>query len=150
MLKTIEIFSPIVVGETDKHYKFLTLLSKVAVTVPPVANARLASAIVYKGDVVTIGVNRRKTHPFQAKYGKNSDSIYLHSETQAILLALKTLTLKELAKSTLYVCRMKYQDSSKQNFVFGLSKPCIGCQRAIAEFGIRNVIYSTENEYRRL
>jgi tRNA(Arg) A34 adenosine deaminase TadA len=134
----------------NNHQKFLTLLSKVAVTVPPVAQARLASAVVYKGDVVAIGINRRKTHPFQAKYGKNSDSIYLHSETQAILLALKQLSLKELAKSTLYICRMKYESSAKEKFIFGLSKPCVGCQRAIAEFGIQNVIYSSEIGYEKL
>lgn len=102
-----------------------------------VANARLAACIVYKNEIIATGTNQKKTHPFQKKYAKNKDAIYLHAETDAIKNALKHLTVHEMAKAQLVVCRVK-QDHS-----FGLAKPCEGCMRAIATFGIKEVYYTT-------
>jgi len=37
--------------------------------------ARLAACITYKGKIVSVGLNRPKSHPFQLLYGKNKDSL---------------------------------------------------------------------------
>ena len=132
------------ITKKDRHSKYLNLLAKVAATVPPVAQARFAAAIVYQNNIVSFGINSRKSCPFQKRFGKNEDSIYLHSETSAIKNALRLITLDDLTKSTLYICRVKYVDESKKRFIFGLSKPCFGCSKAITEFGIKRVIYTTE------
>jgi deoxycytidylate deaminase len=130
-----------------KHSKYINMLSKVAADIsnPVSGNARLAACIVFKKDIVSFGINEMKSHPFQAKYGKNKNSVFLHAETSAIKNALKYITQDELEKSTLYVCRVKFQDPDKRRMVFGLSKPCPGCFRCINTFGIRQVFYTLDN-----
>lgn len=113
--------------------------------VKPVRKARLASCLVFRNEVVSFGFNQLKTHPFQAKFSKNDESIYLHAEIDCIKNALKVLTLDEVKKSSLYVCRIKWENTLRRRFVWGNSCPCLGCMKAIASFGIQRVIYS-DNE----
>jgi deoxycytidylate deaminase len=142
---------PTVLRGFNKDLKVLNMLSKVAVAVEPVANARLAAALVYKNEIISFGINKKKTHPFQARYGKNKDSIYLHAENDCIKNALRVISVDQLSKCSLYICRVKYSNNVDKKFVYGLAKPCPGCARAIANFDIRNVIYSTDNnKYERL
>lgn len=124
--------------------KIFSVLFEVAVATPKVANAKLAAAIVYKNRIVSIGVNSLKTNPFQIRFASSSDSIYLHAETAAIKNALRQLSLRELSRASLYVCRVKSKDGTPNNFGFGLAKPCIGCTRAIIEFNISKVFYTCE------
>jgi tRNA(Arg) A34 adenosine deaminase TadA len=108
-----------------------------AAATPRVANYRLAAAIVYKNKVVAHGVPSYKSSPFQKKYAADEHKIFLHAEIAAIKNALRCLSVDELKHASLYVCRVK-------NDGWGNSKPCLGCQRAIAEFGIKRVIYTSE------
>lgn len=126
-----------------RHSKVISHLAKIAQDVPGISRARLAAAVVVKNEIISIGVNSKKTDPFQKRFGKNSFSIHLHAEISAIKNALKRIRHDDLAKSTLYVARVK---SVRNSTVYGLSKPCAGCQRAIAEFGIKKVIYTNEEE----
>ena len=133
----------------DKHEKVLDLLSIVAEGVDrntTSSGARLAAAIVYKNRIVSIGVNQKRSHPFQAKYSVNEDAIFLHAETDTIRTARRHLTEKQLSKATLYVCRIKHEDGPGTPLIWGLSKPCVGCQRAIATFDIKGVVYSKEGK----
>jgi len=130
-----------------KHIKYINLLSKIASDIinPVGGNARLAACIVYKNDIVSFGVNQMKSHPFQARYGKNTDSVFLHAETSAIKNALRHISVDELEKSALYICRVKHNNQSKQRLIFGMSKPCPGCFRCINTFNIQKVIYTLDN-----
>ena len=128
-----------------KHARYMNRLAEAAYNLSDCGNARHAACIVYKGDVIAYGINERKSHPFQAKYGKNEHSVFLHAETSAIKNALKIISTSELEKSTLYVCRVKWTDFLKREMVFGLSKPCPGCFRCINTFNIKRVIYSLDN-----
>lgn len=129
-----------------KHKKYIEILCKLCLSIEPVASARISSCIVYKNEIVSFGINQRKTHPFQSKYSKNEQAICLHAETDAIKNSLRVLSLKELSKSTLYISRMKYDSENLNNMVPGLAKPCIGCMKAIATFNIRNVVYTENNQ----
>ena len=132
-----------------KHEKVMDLLAVVAEGVDrntTSSGARLAAAVVYKNQVITVGINRKKSHPFQARYSKNEDAIYLHAETDTIRTALRHLSEKQLSKATLYVCRIKHEDGPDTPLIWGLSKPCVGCQRAIATFDIKVVVYSEEGK----
>ena len=40
----------------------------------------------------------------------------------------------------------KYTDSKKSGQIWGLSRPCEGCIRAITTFNIKKVVYSIEKE----
>jgi tRNA(Arg) A34 adenosine deaminase TadA len=127
-----------------QNKRIFSLLMTMAETVEPVGDARIASAIVLKNDVISFGINKRKSHPFQKKYGKNEDAIYLHAEIDAIKNALRHIEQEELSRASLYVARVK---RSKSQFVQGLAKPCAkGCCKAIAAFGIKNVYYTTNTQ----
>lgn len=106
--------------------------------------SRHAAAIIYRNRIVALGTNHFKTHPFQIKYRRRPGAIYLHAEVAAIKRAIWHLSEKELKRSVLISVRIKYDNNLVPRF--GMSKPCDGCQRAIAEFGIRHVYYTTENQ----
>jgi len=127
---------------TSRHEKYMNTLAKLAIAVEPVAQARLAAAIVYKNQLISFGINQRKTDPFQAKFSKNSEAIYIHAENSAIKNALRDLSIEKLSKATLYICRVKKLDN---RFVFGMAKPCVGCMKAIINFDIKKVYYSLDN-----
>lgn len=125
--------------------KIIDLLKENCFGIEKVANARIAAALVYKGLVVSIGTNQKKSHPFQAKFSKNSDSIFLHAETDCIIRSLRLLSLEEISRSTLYVCRIKQTNDGTVHF--GLAKPCLGCARAISSFNINRCIYTTDTGF---
>lgn len=125
-------------SEDFKYHKILSRLQDLAIATPKVANFRLAAAIIYKNRIVSYGVNSYKSSPFQKKYGKNEYAIFLHAEIAAINNALRHLTVQQLSKSKMIICRINKSG-------LAMSKPCAGCQRALAEFGIRTVYYTTPN-----
>jgi len=130
--------------DTDTRMKrMFNNLTEVAIASEKVANYRLAAIIVYKNRIVSYGVPSYKTSPFQKKYAADEHKIHLHAEISAIKNAMRHLSLSQLKKSSLYVCRVK--DTG-----WGMAKPCSGCQRAILEFGIKKVIYSSEEGLARL
>ena len=129
-----------------RDQKILAILSKAAEAADHVGiRAKLAAAIVIKNEIVAIGFNRRKSHPFQVQFQTNDKQIYLHAETDAINRALKYVSKEELKKATLYVARVKYLDNKTKKVVWAESKPCIGCQRAILSYGISNVIHTCDD-----
>jgi deoxycytidylate deaminase len=109
-------------------------------------NARLAAAIVIRNEIISIGFNRKKSHPFQAQYQGHEGKIYLHAETDAINRAMKYVTRDELKRAKLYIARVKYTDNKSKRVVWGQSKPCNGCQRAINAYGITTVIHTCDEQ----
>jgi len=120
------------------NHKIFDNLRRVAQATEKVANYRHAAAIVFNNRTVAYGINSYKTSPFQKRFSENEHHIFLHAEIACIKNALRNLKVKDMRHCSLYVCRTR-QDSS-----FGMSKPCRGCQGAIAEFGIRKVYYTGE------
>jgi len=116
-------------------------LCEVAKQNAPVYRAQVAASIYIRSKFITYGRNSYKTHPFQAKFGKMRDCIYLHAEVDAIKNALKIISVAELRKATLYVARVKGSGNGK---IQGLARPCEGCQRAIAAFDIEQVFYTLD------
>lgn len=99
---------------------------------------RMGAVITGKrGYIHGCGLNSRKSDPLAAKYGRHPDAIYPHAELAAIKDALQEIGVDELANCTLYVARVKKDGTP------ALAKPCAGCQRAIMEFGIGNVVWTT-------
>jgi deoxycytidylate deaminase len=101
---------------------------------------QLAAAVVYKNRIISLGYNRMKSHPFQARFGSNSDKIYLHAETAAIKNALRHIRISELKKCSLYIYRRRKINGKYQR---AIAKPCEGCMRAIIEFEFKKVTYTT-------
>ena len=109
--------------------RLITLLDA-ATAHPPVYRTQIAAAIYHKNKFVALGHNSYKTHPFQARFGRHVDCIYLHAETDVIKNALKYLDIHTIKKSSLYVARIKWLDGNKKEMVQGLARPCSGCQRS--------------------
>lgn len=129
---------------TKRHEDILSNLATIAAGIKPVGKMRLAAALAYRGKIVSIGTNERKTHPLAAKYAKNPMANYLHAEVSAIKNALRTHDLDDIRRSTLYVCRVKHPSPADKSWVWGLSCPCEGCTQAIIDFDISRVVYSDE------
>lgn len=109
------------------------ILLRAAIAHPGCANAKVVAAIVRKR-ILAFGFNNYKTHPLQKQYARNPASLCLHAEIDAIA------RLGHQAKGAdLYVARVL------KNGTPAMAKPCQGCVRAIAAFGIRNVYYTTHN-----
>lgn len=101
---------------------------------------RVAALLVRRnGKEISTGINKFKTHPLQAKFGRNNKSICLHAEIDAIVECCDWLWFDELKGSIMYIARVKRDGS------LGLAKPCSGCFRALVHFNIKEV-YWTENE----
>jgi len=134
--------------------RFLNYLERIAEAIPAAAHnrkgrvlrTRIAACIVYKNEIVSIGINQLKSHPFQAKFSRHEDSIFLHAETDAIKNALKHISVDQLSKASLFVCRVKYDENSRNKLkTRGMCRPCEGCQRAIATFNISKVVYTCDD-----
>jgi tRNA(Arg) A34 adenosine deaminase TadA len=111
----------------------------------PKTRDTLACIVTPKGAVVTMGQSQYKTHPLQARFASHPDRIYLHAEIDAIAKALRWITPETLSKCELHIARAKeYRNIESRWRGPGLAKPCTGCARAIAAFGIKKVIW-TEN-----
>jgi len=122
----------------------LHTLAKVAAANPHPAE-KFAAAVVFRNRIVSIGLNSMKSHPMAAKYGKNPHAIFLHAEVAAIKNAMREMEVDELSKCEIYITRVKKEKPFTNKFVWGLAKPCIGCERAIAEFGLKRVIYTCDD-----
>jgi deoxycytidylate deaminase len=131
----------------SKHESYFRLLDKVAQGLEPVARARVAAFLVYKNEIIAVGYNKSKSHPFQKRFGSNSKAIYLHAEVDCIKNSLRDVDVDFLKKCTMYVLRTKRPDNDHNAFVRALSKPCEGCHRAINTFGIKHVYYTTDDGY---
>lgn len=113
-------------------------LLKIAYANPGCSSAKMAAVIKDRKSTVSFGLNQMKTHPLQAKYGKNKHAICLHAEIDAIRNAPRDYDFRG---TSLFVAR------SLKNGQSALAKPCSGCQRAIRDFGISRVYYTTEDGY---
>ena len=127
----------------DTYYMDLAVAQ--ALSAERVAGAKVGAVLVIKKRVISFGVNKRKTHPFQKAHAKNKDAIDLHAENDAIVNALRHFDVDELKRATLYVARVK-KPTARSQFTWGLAKPCSGCQKAIAAMGIKRVFYTTDEE----
>lgn len=129
--------------------RIVEMLTRLAIDNPGIRNNqfKFGAGIVYKNHLIATGVNSYKTHPLMAEWGQNELSICLHAEIDAIKNALKLITLDQLSKCDLYIVRVKRPDANSTGWVHGLAKPCKGCTRAIANFDLKKVYYTTDDHW---
>lgn len=124
--------------------KFLNYAYILARDVSPFAGARVAAILVYKNKIISIGVNSSKSHPITRLFGKNRRAIYPHAEVNCLHNADRR-GFNQWHKAQLYVARAK---KVKGIDVFGLSKPCPGCCKAIEHYGIGRVFWTADYEFK--
>ncbi len=101
--------------------------------------ARVCAAIVFKGRIVDVGFNSKKTHTVQK--GFNELKPFLHAETEAIMRSFRKM---DLNGCYLVVVRNKKDGRGGQE-VFGCSKPCTSCVGIMALYGVKKAYYTDEN-----
>jgi deoxycytidylate deaminase len=102
-----------------------------------VRSSRHCAAILDGKKILTLGVNRYKTHPIMLKYGRNEDSIYLHAEMDAIVKYSRMWAdTSELSDCSIYVIRINKRGELMP------SCPCEGCMKAIKAFEFKEVHWS--------
>jgi len=126
--------------------RILQMLTRLAVENPGVQGRfKMAAGIVYRKHLISTGVNSYKTHPMMMpENGYREGQWYLHAEPDAIKNALKLITQEQLTKCDLYVVRVKRPNNKSTKWITGLAKPCPGCMRVIASFGIKNVLWTED------
>ena len=123
--------------------KYMEFLLEEAKGQEPVKSSRIRAGLVYKNQLLCVGQNKLKSHPFQKRFGKNESAIYLHAEVDCIVNAIRSnIPLSDISKSSLIVVRIK---KNVNEWIVATAKPCSGCQRAIAHFDINKVLYTTDN-----
>jgi deoxycytidylate deaminase len=131
----------------NRDFYYLNLLCKIAENTDFIFRSRHISAIVYHNNLISIGINEKKTSPFQKRFcGGNQHALYLHAETSSITKALRVIEENDLKNSSLYVARIKYSGGENSPFMWGLSKPCVGCQKAIIQYQIKRVVYTGDGD----
>lgn len=93
---------------------------------------KLCAIICRKRHILSIGINRHKTHTQATDNGRGHR---LHAELAAIL----NCNREALVGSTLYVVRVGKNNQQSLR----MSKPCSYCQTAIIKAGIKTVYFST-------
>jgi tRNA(Arg) A34 adenosine deaminase TadA len=133
------------VPNDKRHDRIMHLLARQAQDNAPNGTSKHAAAVVFKNEIISIGWNEFKSHPFQVQFRKEPEKSYLHAEVSAIRKSLNHITPDQLKKSTLYVARVM------KNNEWGISCPCDGCKMAIAAFDIKKVIYTAgSSDYKAL
>lgn len=102
---------------------------------------------VYKGKIIAKGFNSEKTHPIQMHYNKyrtmrgvNTQVLpKVHAEVKCIS-KLKNMDI-DFKKVKIFIYRIRYDQP------YGLARPCPACMKAILDFGIRDIYYTTDSGY---
>jgi len=92
-------------------------------------------AFILRGKTyISVGWNKRKTHPNLKRYSYRPHCDCIHAEMDAIIKHGKT----DCSQNSMIVMRIRKDGS------VGNSKPCKGCQRLIDFMGFKEVWYSGE------
>ena len=122
----------------DKHLRRLQACAQLAADLSPMTRGKHGAQIYLGNTLLASGVSSLRTHPLQAKFGRNPDAICLHAEIAAIVAAIRRLSNGDFSRATLYVARWNNNDVR-------YSRPCAGCERALVAFGFCAVYYSIDN-----
>lgn len=127
---------------TKNDYKFFKKAKQVA-TISDFNKVHIGCVAVYRGQVIGIGCNTNKTHPYQAKYNKLRDDIWTEHKAHAEIACLNQIKHMDLkwSKVKLYIFRTRYDKP------YGMCRPCSACMGAIKDIGIKNIYYTTDNGY---
>lgn len=130
----------------DPNHKIVSMLTRLAIENPGTRTRyKMSAGIVYRRHLVSTGVNSYKTHPLMQSPGYHSEQIYMHAEVDAIRNALRLISQEQLAKSSIYIVRVKKM-RDLTGYQYGMARPCKGCTRMIASFGIDSAWWSLDCE----
>ena len=114
------------------------------------AHQKICAAIVHRNQIISEGFNRDKTHPIAAHYLQyqlnKEGAIYLHAEMDAIRKIYRPQNNNIYKDCTLYVSRILYPNSKRNNYYWANCIPCDGCMNLIKDVGIKKIIFTMNND----
>jgi deoxycytidylate deaminase len=128
------------------NLRVIKMLTRLAIENPGTRTRyKMSAGIVHRRDLVSTGVNSYKSHPLMTGPGYNSEQIFMHAEVDAVRNALRLINQNDLSECAIYVVRVKRSRDLK-GWQYGMARPCRGCTRMIASFGIDSVWWSEDHE----
>lgn len=126
-------------------YKYFIKAKNVA-SISDYKKIHVGCVAVYHGNIIGIGFNTNKTHPFQQyynKYRKNNRQTELLPKLHAEINCLNSIRNLNInfAKVKLYIYRIRRDQP------YGMSRPCPSCMMAIKDIGIKHIFYTSDNGY---
>lgn len=124
--------------------KFLTIAERVAISSLHPA-FKIGAVVAQKSTLVSLSANEIKSHPLQKRmniYRFPADDTckhFLHAEISALLKAKRLR--KVLSNATVFVVRKDGHNN------FAMARPCPACLHVMSMFGVKTIIYSTENGF---
>lgn len=129
---------------TNKLLKSLCRMYDYIYTDKPYKHTKTVSFLIYKGKVVSFGINSDKTSPLQNKYRLCTDLKYIenfvdkeHSEVNCLRKSDESINF---SKCEIVII------SKKKDGEFRLARPCDVCMTAIKDFGISKIYYTNRNQ----
>ena len=126
----------------DKRYYSL---AEKASSLSDYKKCHIGCIAVYKNRVIAVGYNTNKTSPLQAEYNKYRDYILppqkngIHAE-MSCLIKIKDMDI-DFSKVILYIYREDFNGN------LAISRPCMACEHAIRDYGIKHVHYTGNMKY---
>lgn len=108
----------------------------------------LGAVIFYKNKVLSVGWNTNKELLLQRRYNvlRNFDvnkyPNYGHAEMSAIHKLINTYDMDKIDKSKLSIYIWRGKNGNRM-----LAKPCVACQAALKDFGIKNIYYTGNDSF---
>lgn len=108
----------------------------------------IGCVITYKNLPIALGYNSHKTHPLQKKYNRyrtNREGIgEITPKRHAEINALSKIKREDVnpEKMVAYIYRIKIEEP-----YYGLARPCPSCMKALKDFGIKKIVYTTNDGY---
>lgn len=119
---------------SNSELSFMNMAASVAKR--SILRIRVGAVVTKRRHIVSMGYNQKKTHPLIHKFPYDPH-VGLHAEMDACF----GIDTDMLSGSTIYIARLLRNNKT------ALSKPCEGCQALLKYFGIKNIIYSTDNGF---
>ena len=89
--------------------------------------------------VISIGINRTKTHPKQHQRVGAAGNLYGYNRPHAELDCLIRANYEDIAGSTIYIARRK------KNMDLGIAKPCVICFDLLKKYKIKHIYYTVDH-----
>lgn len=123
----------------EKYKKIVTTLTNLAKRNKRVGRCRVVAAIVKRNKIFVVGSNSYEGGVLSSRFKKDCLAVYEHAEIAAIKSFLKKYPKRDISKYSLVIVRVKL--NKKGEWVWGCSKPCQGCQKAIQYFKMKRVFF---------
>lgn len=128
---------------TNKLLKSLVRVYDDVYTPIPYKRLKMVAFLIYKGKIVSFGVNSDRTSPMQKRYRRKTEygniPNFIDKEHAEINLLRRTyLGNFDLKKLEIVIISKKFDGT------FRLARPCNTCMAAIKDFGIKKIWYTTD------